>query len=38
MGRPSRRFYDFLSICAKDENEKKTLKHLISADGKKDMK
>jgi len=38
MGKPSRRFYDFLSTCATDENEKKMLKHLISKEGKEDFK
>jgi len=38
MGRPNRRFYDFLSICATSEKEKAELKHLISKEGKTDMK
>ena len=36
-GKPIRRFYEFLSVVAKDEGEKKQLKHLISKDGKKDL-
>jgi len=34
FGRPNRAFYDFLSIYAKDEKHKSTLKHLISKEGK----
>jgi sulfite reductase alpha subunit-like flavoprotein len=38
MGKPSRRFYDFLGTCATDEKEKTELKHLISKEGKEDFK
>lgn len=36
-GKPSRRFYEFLSIVAKNESEKKELKYLIGKEGKKDL-
>jgi len=38
FGRPGRRFYDFLSICATDEKEKAELKHLLTKEGKPELK
>jgi sulfite reductase (NADPH) flavoprotein alpha-component len=38
FGRPGRRFYEFLSICATEEKEKAELKHLLTKDGKDDLK
>jgi len=38
FGRPGRRFYDFLSICAQDEREKAELKHLLTKSGKPELK
>jgi sulfite reductase alpha subunit-like flavoprotein len=38
FGRPSRRFYEFLSINAKDEKEKAEIKHLMSKDGQQELK
>jgi hypothetical protein len=34
FGRPNRRFYELLSKTAKDEREKKELKHLLTKEGK----
>jgi len=38
FGRPSRRFYEFLSINAKDEKEKAEIKHLMSKEGQQELK
>lgn len=38
FGRPGRRFYDFLSVCATDETEKAELKNLLSKEGKPELK
>lgn len=37
FGRPGRKFYDALSMMAKDEKEKKELEHLMSKEGKNDF-
>lgn len=34
MGKPSRRFYEFLGTCATDPKEKAELKHFLEKDGK----
>jgi len=34
FGRPSRRFYEFLSLVAKDETEKQEIRHILSKEGK----
>lgn len=38
FGRPTRRFYEFLMISAKDEKEKAELRHLLSKDGNAELK
>ena len=38
FGKPSRRFYETLGIAAKDEAEKQQIEHLLSKEGKEDLK
>ena len=38
FGRPSRRFYELLTLLAKDPKEVEEIKHLMSKDGKEDFK
>eukprot|EP00008_Paramoeba_atlantica_P012592 CAMPEP_0201489504 /NCGR_PEP_ID=MMETSP0151_2-20130828/22837_1 /ASSEMBLY_ACC=CAM_ASM_000257 /TAXON_ID=200890 /ORGANISM="Paramoeba atlantica, Strain 621/1 / CCAP 1560/9" /LENGTH=1796 /DNA_ID=CAMNT_0047875119 /DNA_START=111 /DNA_END=5501 /DNA_ORIENTATION=- len=38
FGKPKRRFYEMLSMVASDEGEKRELHHLITAEGKADLK
>lgn len=38
MGKPNRRFYEFLGTCATDEKEKTDLKHLLTKEGKPEFK
>lgn len=38
FGKPSRRFYETLAIAAQDEGEKKRIEHLLSKEGKDDLK
>jgi sulfite reductase alpha subunit-like flavoprotein len=37
FGRPSRRFYEFLALAAKDESEKKAINNLLSKEGKPEL-
>lgn len=38
FGKPSRRFYETLALAAKDENEKKEIEHLLTKEGKDDLR
>lgn len=38
MGKPNRRFYEFLGTCATDEKEKSDLKYLMTKEGKPEFK
>lgn len=38
LGKPNRRFLQFMSQCAKDDAEKKELKYLITKEGRSDLK
>eukprot|EP00808_Paulinella_micropora_P004940 g19012.t1 len=37
FGRPKRRFYEMMALLATDEQEKKLLKHLVSAEGRHEL-